>query len=181
MPQSFDLNRNHFELFGIAPRFGIDIDALNRAYRGIQSEVHPDRFAHLSGAEQRAAMQWATHVNGAYQTLKSPQARAKYLLALNGEVIDEHAGAGLPTAFLMEQMEWHEKVEAAREQGKPEELSVLERECEAGLQRCYAELESALDDARDLAAARLALFRLMFLDKLREEIGDALEAIATAS
>jgi molecular chaperone HscB len=181
MPQSFDLNRNHFELFGVAPRFRIDIDALNRAYRGIQSEVHPDRFAHLSGAEQRAAMQWATHVNGAYQTLKSPQARAKYLLELQGDAVDEHASAGLPAAFLMEQLEWREKVEAAREQGKPAELSVLERESEAGLQRCYAELESALDGARDLAAARLALFRLMFLDKLREEIGDALEAIATAS
>jgi len=181
MPQSFDLNRNHFELFGLAPRFRIDIDALNRAYRGIQSEVHPDRFAHLSGAEQRTAMQWATHVNGAYQILKSPQARAKYLLELDGETVDEHGSAGLPTAFLMEQMEWHEKVETAREQGKPEELSVLERECEAGLQGCYVELEGALDGAPDSAVARLALFRLMFLDKLREEIGDALDAIATAS
>jgi molecular chaperone HscB len=181
MPQTFDLNRNHFELFGITPRFALDLDALSRAYRELQSEVHPDRFAHLSDAEQRAAMQWATHVNGAYQTLKSPQARAKYLLELSGAAVDEHAGAGLPSEFLMEQMEWREKAEAAREHHNSEELSVLERESEAGLQQCYTELETALDREHDLAAARLALFRLMFLDKLRDEIGDALEAIETAS
>jgi molecular chaperone HscB len=181
MPQTFNLNRNHFELFGLAPLFALDLDALNHAYRGIQSEVHPDRFAHLSDAEQRAAMQWATHVNGAYQTLKQPQARAKYLLELKGEAVDEHGSAGLPAEFLLEQMEWHERVEAAREHHNGEELSALECESEAGLRQCHAALEAALDRGHDLAAARLTLFRLMFLDKLHAEIGDAIEAMETAS
>jgi molecular chaperone HscB len=181
MPQTFDLNRNHFELFSLEPRFGVDMDALNGAYRGILSEVHPDRFAHLSDAEQRVAMQWATHVNGAYQTLKSPQARAKYLVELGGGAIDERGSTALPAVFLLEQMEWRERVEAARERQDGEELSVLERESEAALKQCYAKLERSLDREHDMDASRLGLFRLMFLDKLREEIGVALETIEASS
>jgi molecular chaperone HscB len=181
MAQTFDLNRNHFELFGIAPRFGIDLDALNRSYRRIQGEVHPDRFTHLPGAAQRSAMQWATHVNGAYQTLKSPQARARYLIELGGAALDERGGTGLPVAFLTEQMEWREKVEAARERQDSAELSALEQESEAEMQQCCLELERTLDRERDLDASRVGLYRLMFLDKLSAEIGDAIEAIETAT
>ena len=55
-----------------------------RAYRDIQGQVHPDRFAHAGEAERRLSMQWATHANEAYQTLKNPLERAQYLLQLAG-------------------------------------------------------------------------------------------------
>jgi molecular chaperone HscB len=181
MSPAFDFSRNHFELFGLEPRFGIDLAALDRAYRELQSKVHPDRFAHLPQAERRAAMQWATQVNGAYQALKSPQARAKYLIELKGETVENEGGGGLPPSFLMEQMEWREKVEAAREANDVAALTALLQES-TGVQRdLHAELERLLDRGHDLAAAKLALFRLMFLDKLHEEIGDAQEAIDTLS
>jgi molecular chaperone HscB len=180
MPQTFDLTRNHFDLFGIAPGFAIDLPALDSAYRGIQNEVHPDKFAHLPAAEQRIAMQWATHVNEAYRTLKSPQARAKYLLELKGEAADEHGSAGLPPAFLMEQMEWREQVEAARDAGDSKVLAELDEESRSALKAVHAELARTLDREGDNETARQALFRLMFLDKLREEIGDALESMDTA-
>ena len=38
-------NANHFELFGLPATFAIDSDALDDAYRALQTEVHPDRFA----------------------------------------------------------------------------------------------------------------------------------------
>jgi molecular chaperone HscB len=53
---------SHFELFGLAPAFAVDAAALDRAYREIQSRVHPDRFAHAGDAERRASMQWTTRV-----------------------------------------------------------------------------------------------------------------------
>lgn len=181
MQQTFDFNRNHFELFGIEPRFGIEMAALDKAYRQLQSKVHPDRFVHMPDAERRVAMQWATHVNGAYRTLRYPQDRAKYLLELAGAAFDENAGTTLPAELLMEQIEWREKLEAAGKRHDAEELSALEKECAEALRECRAELERTLDRERDLAAARLALFRLMYLDKLESEIGDALETIATAN
>jgi molecular chaperone HscB len=179
MPQTFDLTRNHFELFGIAPRFAVDMTALDNAYRGIQNEVHPDKFAHLLAGEQRTAMQWATHVNEAYRTLKSPQARAKYLLQMNGAQVDEHGSANLPPQFLMEQMEWRESLEVARDKNDGTALAALERASDDELRKLHLDLERRLDREQDMDAARLDLFRLMFLDKLREEIGDALESMAS--
>ena len=46
--------------------------------------AHPDRFVNATDAEKRVAMQWATRANEAYQTLKNPQKRARYLCELNG-------------------------------------------------------------------------------------------------
>ena len=42
---------NHFELFGLTPAFSLDAEALETAYREIQSRVHPDRFAHAGDAD----------------------------------------------------------------------------------------------------------------------------------
>ena len=179
MPQSFDLNCNHFELFGVAPAFNLDLAALERAYRELQAQVHPDRFAHLPAAEQRAAMQWSTHVNGAYQALKSPLERAKYMIILAGGETGGRQSAELTPEFLAEQMEWREAVETARERGDAGALSTLDRDTLAATATLHAELGQTLDVERDHDAARAILFRLMFLDKLHRDIGDAVEAIAT--
>jgi molecular chaperone HscB len=181
MPQSFDLNRNHFELFGVPSAFDVDMAAVERAYREIQAQVHPDRFAHLSDAERRASMQWAIHVNGAFQTLKSPLARAKYLIELAGGDAEGRNHSALPPTFLAEQMEWREKVEAARVAGDLAALSALDGDTASEIRKLQAELGRALDRDHDAAAARSALFRLMFLDKLRTEIHDALEALEADS
>ena len=45
---------------------------LDRAYRDVQAQVHPDRFVNATEAERRASMQQATRVNEAYQTLRNP-------------------------------------------------------------------------------------------------------------
>ena len=82
--QSFDAAKTHFQLFGLKPSFKLDAARLEEAYRALQAEVHPDKSAHLADSEQRLAMQRSTIVNEAYQTLKSPIRRARYLLALNG-------------------------------------------------------------------------------------------------
>jgi len=181
MPQSFDLNRNHFELFGVRQAFDVDLAAVEGAYRDIQAQVHPDRFARLSGAERRASMQWATHVNGAFQTLKSPLARAKYLIELAGGDTEARNHGALPPAFLAEQMEWREKVETARDARDLAALSALDSETAADIRNAQSGLGRALDLDHDLSAAKSALFHLMFLDKLRTEIHDALEALEAHS
>ena len=72
----FDFNRNHFELFGLPLTFALDSAELESAYRNLQGQVHPDKFAHLSDAEKRASMQWSSRVNEAYQALRTPLNRA---------------------------------------------------------------------------------------------------------
>jgi len=77
---TFEVLKNHFELFGLTPAYALDLDHLDRAYRDIQAEVHPDRFAHAGDAERRASMQMTTQVNEAHRVLKSPVQRARYIL-----------------------------------------------------------------------------------------------------
>ena len=72
-----DFTRNHFELFGLPLRFRIDAPALQRAYRDLQRDVHPDRYAGGSDHEKRLALQASARVNEAYRTLKDPVARAE--------------------------------------------------------------------------------------------------------
>src|SRR4249920_1676319 len=105
--------QNHFELFGLSPAYGLDEQILEKAYREIQAEVHPDRFAHAGDAERRASLQWTTRVNEAYRTLRDPVQRGRHLLELHGVDVAFETNTQMPTDFLMQQLELREELEAA--------------------------------------------------------------------
>lgn len=172
-----DFSRNHFELFGLPTTYALDRDRLDAAYRELQNAVHPDRFAAQPDAEQRVAMQWATQVNEAYQTLKHPVNRGVYLLKLQG--IDAlHAGnTKMAPAFLMQQMEWREAIDAARADKRVDVLDALSDDLRAAHRRIEARLAELIDTARDFEAATEAVRQLRFMDKLIAEIGDVYEEL----
>src|SRR6266536_3145239 len=107
-----DFSRNHFELFGLEPRFRFDPALLDRAYRDLQSDVHPDRHAAGNDEQQRRALQSSARVNEAYRTLKDPVARAEYLLSLHGRDGSE-GDRGLDVEFLEKQLERREEASDA--------------------------------------------------------------------
>ena len=168
-----DFQQTHFQLFCLPQRFRIDLALMEQTYRGIQSQVHPDRFVRASDAERRASMQSATQVNEAYRTLKKPLARARYLLALQQIDVAGESNTAMPAEFLLQQMQWRESVEEAAQQ--LEALVALGERLAAEMNEHYAELERRLDGAGDYALAAESVRKLMFLERLREEIGDALE------
>lgn len=176
-PLGFDLQKNHFQLFGLAEGVGIDAVQLDRQYRELQTLVHPDKSAHLSEAEQRLAMQHSTQVNEAYQTLRKPISRARYLLSLHGVDTQEDTNTSMPLDFLMAQMEWREAVEEAKQ---ARDLGVLD-ELEARLHRETRELETELavkiDAEKNYADAAGLVRKLRFMEKLAEEIHSAYDAI----
>lgn len=176
---SIDLKQDFFSLFGLQRAFRIDEGALELAYHDLQGQVHPDRFAHLDSAEQRRSMQWATHVNEAFRTLKKPLARAQYLLELAGVDVGLHTNTAMSPEFLMEQMEWREAVEEARAAGESEALEHLHRRLRQRSREVFDEMGDALDIKGDLATGAETLRRLMFMDKLQHDIDDALEALET--
>ena len=152
---SFDLKfarRDHFELFGLPRAYAVDAAELERLYRDVQARVHPDKHAHLSDAERRIAMQWATQVNEAYRTLRNPLLRARYLLELGGHDARIETNTAMPADFLMQQMELRETVADARAAGDAAQLDALHRQ------------------------AGEIVRRLMFQEKLLAEIDTALEA-----
>lgn len=172
-----DFKADHFQLFGLKRTFRIDLSDLDSRYRDIQAQVHPDRFAHAGEAERRLSMQWATHANEAYQTLKKPLERAKYLLHLAGYDIQAESNTAMPTDFLMEQMEWREAVMEARGGGDHHELERLHNRLRTDINGRYEEVEQLLDDTGDFALATDRVRRLMFLEKLLHEIDDALASL----
>ena len=117
--------QSHFELFGLAPAYALDGEALERSYREIQSQVHPDRFAHAGDAERRASLQWTTRVNEAYRVLKNPVQRAKHLLELRGVDVGFETNTQMPGDFLTQQLELREELERAKSRKDPALLDQL--------------------------------------------------------
>lgn len=167
--------QNHFDLFNLPARFTLDLGALDAAYRDVQGQVHPDRFVNATDAEKRVAMQWATRANEAYQTLKNPQKRARYLCELNGVDLQTESNTAMPMAFLMQQMDWREELGEARAHKNVDALEALDEQVKA-------ERKSRLDvvgrelDAGDYETAAQGVRALMFLEKFGEEVHHAFEA-----
>jgi molecular chaperone HscB len=172
-----NLNQSHFDLFGLPVRFALDAAMLDRRYRELQREVHPDRFAAAPDAERRVSLQLATRVNEAYQTLKSPLRRAVYILQLRGVDPEFETNTAMPPEFLMEQMSWRERIEASSE--KPEALLRLQAGLRDESGKIYEKLQGRLDERRDDQAASQTARMLMFYEKLAEEIEDKLAELET--
>ena len=178
----FDESRfqqDFFQLFGLPATYRIDSALLDQHYHALQVQVHPDKFSHLSEAERRVSMQWATRVNEAYQTLSNPTKRARYLLSLRGLDTREETNTAMPVDFLLEQMEWREAIVEA---GKAHDASVLDK-LELRLQHEMHALQEQLavkiDIECDYAAAAENVRKLKFLEKLAEEIASAFDALDT--
>jgi molecular chaperone HscB len=168
---------DHFTLFGLEPLFRIDPAVLDARFREFQALAHPDRFAHAGESERRVSLQWATRINEAYQTLKNPLSRARYLLDLAGRGVGQGNDTAMPPEFLMEQMEWREAVAEARQARQATELEQLRHRLRQGMNQDYERLAELLDDERDPAAASERVSRLMFLEKLLFEIDEAMAAL----
>lgn len=171
-----DMHRNHFELLGLPQQFDIDPSLLEQNYRKLQSEIHPDRYAAGTAAERLRSMQWATRANEAYQTLKSPLPRARYLLHLQGVDTQEETNTAMPAEFLMRQLEWRESIEDARHAADiaalDQMLVNLRRETAALGETLRLDLDELANPQRAAETVR----KLRFLDKVREEIEQAISA-----
>jgi molecular chaperone HscB len=168
-------SQNYFELFGLVPRFTIDLNLLETAFRRLQGELHPDRHASAGENERRIALQLSTTVNDGYRTLRNPASRAQCLIELSGEA--EREGGNVSPAFLVAQMEWREAIEEARQARDAAALEALAKRLRHKLAIQEKELAAALDDRGDFTAAAQRVSELRFYEKLRAGIDDALDAL----
>jgi len=174
-----DLQQDFFSLFNLPGHFQLDTTFLEKNYRALQSQVHPDKFAHLPEVERRLSMQWATRVNEAYQTLRSPLNRARYLLSLHGVDTQEESNTAMPIDFLMKQMEWREELDEAKRSKNSEELGNIEQQVLVTKKILEQDLQGNLDNAHDYVAASGIVRKLKFIEKLGEEIGSAFDELDT--
>ncbi|ARP94585.1 Fe-S protein assembly co-chaperone HscB [Bordetella genomosp. 13] len=159
---------DHFSLFGLPARFELDAGALERAWREVAAQVHPDRYATASAAERRVAMQWAARANEAYRQLRDPLLRARYLCEQAGVDLQAESNTAMEPAFLMQQMEWREKLDEARDD--PAAAAELRGELEQARAQMRGTLVELLDVRGDTAQAGLKVREWMFIERLAQEL-----------
>lgn len=170
-----DFSKNYFELFGLPLSYRVDPERLAGCYRSLQGVLHPDRFSSATDQERRLSLQAATQVNEAYQTLREPVRRARYLLDLYRYTPSESARRQTDTEFLMEQMELRETLAEARLQADPRSVMVeLSAHVERQMERLEAELEPLFAEPTpgNLGKAMEGASRLQFLQKFLRDIED---------
>ena len=167
-----DLTSNYYQLFQLPVSFEVDLKELSERYRTLQSSVHPDKFANATDLERRLSVQQSARINEAYQTLKNPLRRARYLLELNGVDMNSDTDTSMDPMFLMQQMELREKLEMVKDSAHPvEELLDINNDINEVLEGIIRELKSifATGKVDDLHKARDCVRRMQFMTRLQEE------------
>ncbi|HMW50244.1 MAG TPA: Fe-S protein assembly co-chaperone HscB [Cellvibrionaceae bacterium] len=164
------IQHNYFELFQLPQAFDLDQAALAAAYRKVQQQVHPDKFAGLPAAEQRMAVQFAALVNQAFDTLRHSVKRAQYLLELAGQGQSMQNSSTTDPEFLLQQMQWRERLADCQDEADPlAALDALRQQAKAAMAVLEGEFGAAYK-ACNWPEARQLLGKLMFVNKLLADI-----------
>ncbi len=170
--QSPDFSQNFFELFGLSPAFDIDPSRLRLEQQRLQTSYHPDRYVNSSPREKRMSVQMASWINQAYETLHDPVKRSRYLLEINGASMPDDSQTTSDAAFLMEQIELREEVEACRHSEdalhRCEQIaSRLAERTEAVAREFVMHLE-----AKNLDAALLSSRKMQFIQRIQQQLAE---------
>ena len=79
------------------PTFDVDAAVLERRYKLLQWQLHPDKAVGRSFEEQRFSAEQAALVNQAYGVLRSPLPRANYLVGRCSRFAGGGGGGGVPS------------------------------------------------------------------------------------
>lgn len=161
---------NHFSLLNLPRQFDLSLDALEQAWKQASAQVHPDRFATASAAEKRVAVQWASRINEAYQTLKNPLNRAAYMCELESFPIEAESNTAMGTDFLMTQMQWREQLDDIRSDPKHKGLAVLLEDIQQKQGELFRDMKDLLDNRQDYANATRLVREWMFVNKMHQEV-----------
>ena len=177
MDTGLSLQATDFALFGLPERFAIDLAQLDARWKQLQGAAHPDRFATETAAAQRVAMQWAVRINEAYRRLKDPLARAAYLCSLHDADVEAESNTAMPTAFLMQQMEWRDALSQAQSLA---EVDALSDEVVASRDATLKSLQAQIDDAAapDWRAVAGTVRGLMFVDRFISDVDRRIDALS---
>jgi molecular chaperone HscB len=171
-----NLQSTDFELFQLPVQFVQSRALIDARWKELQREAHPDKFAAQGAAAQRLAMQWSVRINEAYQRLKDPLMRASYLCELHGTHINAENNTAMPSAFLIQQMEWREALEDATTLAQ---LDAIAEKTTAAEQAQLIVIAHSLDVEQDRAKAANEVRSLMFIQRFGTEVEARIDQLAT--
>lgn len=166
--------QTHFELFELPVSFELDLQDLSQRYRELQRAAHPDKFANASDHERRLSVEKAAAINEAYQTLKSPQQRARYMLELQSVSFDDEKDTALDSAFLMEQIELRESLSELNQSDDPlaslnQIMADIKKRISTVLEEISRKLASVPLDDKQKKNVKQLIHKMQFLNKLQQE------------
>lgn len=133
------------------PRLRLDLDDLQKRFYARSRELHPDRFARASAAEQQAALQASSVLNDAYRALKDRVQRAEYFLKREGLEAGELRA---PADLLEEVFELNmalEELQSGDESARPQveaaraKFESMRSQLDAALEELFAAYDAARD------------------------------------
>ncbi|KAI9323632.1 hypothetical protein BX666DRAFT_1847513 [Dichotomocladium elegans] len=145
--------------------FDVDPKALRLKFLTLQQKAHPDSYSQASKQEHGFAQMQSSTLNKAYNTLKDPLARAKYLLEHEGVEVGESDSLDDP-ALLMEVMEIREELDEASTEEEVQQVKQINDEK-------YAETVRKLSNAfakNDLSLAKKYMVQLQYWESIRHAI-----------
>jgi molecular chaperone HscB len=112
---------DYFAFLGLPRRLNLDTADLERRFRELSRQFHPDYFYNATPAERRASLERSSYLNDAYRTLRHPVSRLEYLLGLEGFPARQEPGAAdgggapkVPAAMLEEVFALNEELDEIR-------------------------------------------------------------------
>lgn len=177
LPLGDDADRlGPFEIFGLAPAYGLDMQDLRRRLLRFSRLVHPDFFATAGVEEKGRAEKASALLNSAHAILADDASRADDLVrSLGGP--DENAQREMPKEFLMEVLEWNETLEEARAGSSvpAERLDALRAELETRRTESLAAVSMLLTPlpatgSANLVQARKELNAVRYVDRALGEL-----------
>jgi molecular chaperone HscB len=156
-----------FALFSMDQTFMLNEAQLEASFKDLQKVLHPDKFATKSLQERDASATASSTVNQAYQMLRDPVERARYLLQRHGSsVLDEGGDSIQDPALMMEMFSIRESVENAT---SIEVLREVQENVQVEVDAACVALQQCLDQ-KMLYALPHAAVRLKYYSKVMEEI-----------
>jgi molecular chaperone HscB len=108
---------DYFTFLGVPRRLVIDQALLERRFRDLSRQFHPDYFYNAPPAERLASLERSSYLNDAYRALRNPISRIEHLLAIEGlpPAKSEDGTAKVPPSLLEEVFELNEQLDEIRE------------------------------------------------------------------
>jgi molecular chaperone HscB len=108
---------DYFSFLGLPRRLTIDHTQLERRFRDLSRQFHPDYFYNASPTERLASLERSSYLNDAYRALRNPISRIDHLLAIEGlpSAKSEDGAAKVPAGLLEEVFALNEELDEIRE------------------------------------------------------------------
>uniref|UniRef100_K3WYH3 J domain-containing protein n=1 Tax=Globisporangium ultimum (strain ATCC 200006 / CBS 805.95 / DAOM BR144) TaxID=431595 RepID=K3WYH3_GLOUD len=167
-PLNKDNHCDYFEMFKIPKNFTLEQRKIEQTYWNLQKRLHPDLYGSKSEFEKELSAVNAAVINDAYNMLKTPNTRVKYLLALHGiDALGESASTAVDPQLLMQTMEIREEIDEAE---TIEALDTLRKQISEQIDAIITKLGQVYDKQQDLDATKKYAVELQYMVKCAEEI-----------